>query len=296
MKAINRIFVSLMVASSLLSCSKDNGGEEPSPTPTEAKLTIMSFNLRSSTMKDEGDKSWSSRKTAIQKMVNDKRPAVIGMQEALNDMRKDLKSLLPGYAMLEVPGTGTSKGGNTVLMYDTSAVKMNDYKSFYLSPTPDVPSVNSWNSETQYRTTIWGKFTDRKSSLVFYVADTHMPLYNTPDGVTARNNSAQLNVDRLKSAAGDDATLFIVGDMNCSSSAAGLKNYETWLYAARASYSEQPFSYNAFGGSSQSNLDHIYYRNVSKVTFSTINANYGVPYISDHYPILAEATVKPKAE
>jgi len=284
-----------MVASSLLSCTKEDGGTEPAPTPaTEAKLKIMSFNLRSSSMKDEGDKAWSSRKTAIQKMVNQNQPSVIGMQEALTDMRKDLKALLPGYAMLEVPGTGTSKGGNTVIMYDTSAVKMKDYKSFYLSPTPDVPSVNTWNSETQYRTTIWGKFIDKKSSLVFYVADTHMPLYSTPDGVNARNNSAALNVDRIKSAAGDDATIFIIGDMNCSSSAAGLKNYESWMYAARSSYTVTPFSYNAFGGSSQSNLDHIFYRNVSKITFSTINENYGVSYISDHYPIMAEATVKPK--
>lgn len=292
MKAINRIIIVLVAASSLLSCSKDNGGDEPAPVPTEAQIKIMSFNLRSSTMKDEGDKAWSSRKTAIQKMVQQKRPAVIGMQEAVTEMRKDLKSLLPGYAMLEVPGTGTAKGGNTIIMYDTSAVKMKDYKSFYLSPTPDVPSVNTWNSETQYRTTIWAKFIDKTSSLLFYVADTHMPLYSTPDGVTARNNSAKLNVDRIKSAAGDNAVVFIIGDMNCSSSASGLKNYEEWLYAARGSYSETPFSYNGFGSGSQSNLDHIFYRNVSKISFSTVNESYGVSYISDHYPIMAEATIK----
>ena len=35
------------------------------------------------------------------------------------------------------------------------------------------------------------------------------------------------------------------------------------------------------------NLDHIFYRNTKMaVSFRTLTDNYGVKYVSDHYPIL----------
>lgn len=48
-------------------------------------------------------------------------------------------------------------------------------------------------------------------------------------------------------------------------------------------------SFNGFTTSSLlkgvSSLDHIFYRNFTPLCFKTVNKNYGVPYISDHYPI-----------
>ena len=50
------------------------------------------------------------------------------------------------------------------------------------------------------------------------------------------------------------------------------------------------YSYNNFGEGTPRftwNIDHIFYRKVTPVRFRTINNDgYGVPYISDHFPIL----------
>jgi len=197
--------------------------------------------------------------------------------------------------MMEVPNTGTSKGGNTVMMYDTTKVTLIEKDCFYLSSTPDVPSVNGWNDETQYRTSIWGTFKEKTSGLSFYVLNTHMPLKATEDGITARTNSAKLNVARLKLVLVGNSPVFILGDMNCSQPEKGLNPYLDEAYSpVRKDYGDEPFSYNAFGKSKGSNLDHIFYRNVNRVEFCTVTDNYGVPYISDHYPVYVDATVKIK--
>jgi len=291
MKVI-RIFA---VAAALVAAAACTEKQDPQPEPTTSvNVTIMSFNIRTSTMKDEGDRSWDTRKTAIQKMVNDIQPDVMGMQEATTAQRKDLKALLPDYELLEVPGTGTSKGGNTIIMYKTANLDLVRYQSFYLSSTPDKPSVNGWNEETQYRTTIWAEFQHKTGKQHFFVADTHMPLGSETRDITARTNSANLNVNRMKDKAGDTGILFIIGDMNCSKADAGLQPYYDWMSAARetALRTDSVLSFNNWGGSGKSNLDHIFVRNAVVSEFKTINnSGYGVAYISDHYPVIAKTTL-----
>lgn len=291
---VTRKLLYLFCLTALFACSKQGGGDEPEPTQP-INMTIMSFNLRSNTMSDTGDKAWDVRKDAIKKMMDEIKPAVVGMQEATTQMRKDLNSLLSDYIMKEVPNTGTSKGGNTVIMYRTDDFELLESKSFYLSSTPNIPSVNGWNDETQYRTTIWVKLKHKESNQVIYFADTHMPLNkNTREkGILARNNSATLNVTKLKDAAGEDARVFIVGDMNCNSDDSGLQNYKPWLKNGRetALQKDDILSFNNYGGTGQSNLDHIFYKNVIANKFKTINKNYGVSYISDHYPVILEVSI-----
>lgn len=288
-------------ALSLLLVSCDRPGKDPRPSPVSAaKISVMSFNVRSSTMTaDTGDRSWDKRKYGVQRMVQDVAPDVIGMQEATTAQRKDLVSMLEGYELFEVPGTGTSKGGNAVMMYNTAVLEALQCKSYYLSSTPDKPSVNGWNEETQYRTTIWAQFRHKESGQTFFVANTHMPLGSEDRDNTARVNAANLNVSRMKAVAGEDAVVFIIGDMNCKNAAdgthnAGLVPYYDWMSNARdkAVKTDNILSFNNYGGGSNSNIDHIFYRNVVVSEFRTINYNgYGVTYISDHYPIICYATI-----
>lgn len=297
MKGINLF----LLVSLLAFCACEKPGTDPGgdPAPASVKLSVMSFNVRSATItSDTGDRSWDKRKNAVRNMVKEVMPDVIGMQEATSRQRTDLTALLDGYALFEVPGTGGSKGGNTVIMYNTAVLEALQCKSFYLSSTPDKQSVNGWNEETQYRTTIWAQFRHKESGKVFFLADTHMPLGSEERDNTARINSANLNVSRLKAAAGEDAVVFIIGDMNCSreSNVTGkcLDPYYAWLSNARekAVKTDATYSFNNYGGGSNSNIDFIFYRNVIVSEFRTVSGkDYGVSYISDHYPIICYATI-----
>lgn len=295
MKGINlKLWYLFFLLLLLVSCS-GKGKDQPEPESKPAQISVMSFNVRSSTITaDTGDKNWDKRKYAVQNMVKDVKPDVMGMQEATAKQRQDLVSLLEGYELFEVPGTGTSKGGNTVIMYNTAVLEALQCKSYFLSSTPDKPSVNGWNEETQYRTTIWAQFKHKESGKIFFVADTHMPLGSEARDNTARFNSATLNVTRMKAAAGEDGVLFIIGDMNTSLAEKGLSPYYEWMSGARekAVKTDATLSFNSYGAGSNSNLDHIFYRNAIVSEFRTVSSgNYGVKYISDHYPVICYANI-----
>ena len=131
------------------SSSSDDAGTEGSSNT----LKVMSFNIRCVTSSDTGDKAWDVRKTGCVKMITGIRPDVIGMQEPRTPQRTYLKENLSDYEMLETPGTGTSKGGNSVLLYRKSRFTCLDWGYYFLSDTPDVPSV-AWEA-TQWHTTVW---------------------------------------------------------------------------------------------------------------------------------------------
>lgn len=300
MKVINRIWALLLLPALAACGNKQDPDTPPEPSPAQAKISVMSFNVRSATISETSEERyWSNRKAAVRNMVNEVKPDVMGMQEATTQQRSDLKTLLPDYALFEVPNTGGSKGGNTILMYNTKVLEAVQCKSFYLSSTPDKQSVNGWNEETQYRCTIWAEFRHKASGKTFFVANTHMPLGSEARDNTARVNSANLNVQRMKKAAGDDSVVFIIGDMNCKNSSDGLHNeglvpYYDWMSSARekAVKTDSAKSYNAWGTGSGSIIDHIFYRNAIVSQFTTVNGTgYGVTYISDHYPIVAYATL-----
>ena len=73
-----------------------------------------------------------------------------------------------------------------------------------------------------------------------------------------------------------------------------LDGFFEFMWSAREtapdSEADDVYSYNNFGEGTPRftwNIDHIFYRKVTPVRFRTINNDgYGVPYISDHFPIL----------
>lgn len=289
MKKLKYLLCGITMCALACSSSKDDGGDD---SGSSNSLKVMSFNVRCVTASDTGDKAWDVRKGPCVKMVTSVKPDVIGMQEPRTVQRTYLKDNLPDYEMLETPGTGTSKGGNSVLLYRKSRFTKLDWGYYFLSETPDVPSV-SWEAE-QWHTTVWAHLKEVGTDKEFWIFTTHMPAYAA--NKSAREKSAKLNVAKMKELAGEKATLFIVGDMNCSyatddDSREALTPYYQWMSAGRAiAPAGDAISFNNYGSGTATpkrNLDHIFHRNTKMaVSFRTLTDNYGVTYVSDHYPIL----------
>lgn len=286
-----------------LSCSSgsddDNGGNGGDPGGSPNTLKIMSFNVRYNSTSDTGDTAWDIRRVAAVKMINTVLPDVIGIQEPRTVQRDYLKTNLKNYGFIEVPGTGGGTGGNSCLLYRMDRFSKVEDGYFFLSATPDTPS-RCWSvGDSQWRTSVWIHLKETATGKEFYFLTTHLPvrtdssLSNEPY-VEARINSSNLNISRLKALAGNDAMCFIVGDMNCSEATPegvlALKPYRDWMKAGRdIAPSGDAYSFNNFGkgtATATRNIDHIFYRNAIAMSFSTITNNYGVTYVSDHYPIL----------
>ncbi len=262
-----------------------------------ASLRLMSFNVRYNTPKDTGVLNWEVRKFAIQKFINEIRPDVVGVNEARAEMRKDLLTLLPDYEMIEIEGTGSGKGANAVIIYNPSTVKLLKNDWFFHSATPKEPSM-CWDVTTkQWRGTVWGLFKEKATGKKFYYFCTHLCLGLLPCDLEGKLNSSLLNLDMMQKEAGDKATVFLVGDMNATyleddERRWGLQPYYYWMKDARltAPQTSDAITFNAFGKmeiTRRHMLDYIFYRNAEVLRFETYNEPlWGVPYISDHYPVM----------
>lgn len=320
-KSILKIITSCALccaAMTVLSCGNDapdSPEPEPTPTPTptptpveSSELRIMSFNIRTKTDSDTGDKSWDSRKPAIVSMIKDQRPDVICGQEFNTPQRPYMKEELPEYAMIEIPGTG-STGGNDVLMYRKDRFELVESGYFWLSDTPDTPSKSFSVGDNKYHCSVWATLKDKLSDTEFVAMGTHFPVrtnssYDNTAYIEARLKSAELCLARMRGIAGNDKMCFLMGDMNQAwktskgeDNADGqriLGTIKAWMKEARTEVKDNTpsgvTSYNSYGsGAMNPNriIDHIFYRNAEGIDFTTITKSYNnIRYISDHYPIM----------
>lgn len=279
------------------------GSEPKTPAQNDAPLKVMSFNIRYVTSADVGDNAWTARTEPCAKMIKDENPDIIGLQEFHVEHRTDLLPLID--STYNIYGawmdTEDAVSGSTSILFRKDRFKVKDQGFFWLSETPDEPSRPTWNAtDTQYRTASWVILSDKTSGREFMVCDTHLP-YKTADN-EARAACAQLILERIKGIADEKATVFLTGDMNASchltdgrrASIAPFLNY--FFDAKRKVRDLTPTvtSFNSFGSSAAKatwDIDHIYYRNAKGIDYKVVNyAGYGVPYVSDHYPIVLNCT------
>ncbi len=264
-----------------------------------SEVKVMGFNIRYNSPKDTGETSWDVRKTAVQKFIREIQPDVVAVGEARTSMRNDLKTLLPEYGQIEIAGTGSRSGANTILIYNKNTVEPLKEGWFFHSDTPEKPSRCWQHSTGQWRGTCWGKFKEKSTGKDFYFFATHLCLGIKNHDLEAKLNSAVLNVMKMKEIAGEDAPVFIAGDMNASREADdirrwGLQPFHLWMKDGRdVPVTDHEPTFNGFGKiklTPRHVLDYIYYRNAKVSKFENFNKpDWGVPYISDHYPTMITA-------
>ena len=155
---------------------KPQPGDEPeepvNPGLEDNQLRVMSFNVRYSSG-DDGANSWDNRKKAVPAMFADQQPTVLGVQEARLDQKTYMDENCAGYKSVGVGRTdGQNAGEFMAIYYLADAVKLEKWGTFWLSDTPDVPSVG-WDAST-YRTATWALFTHYKSGRKFFYVNTHI--------------------------------------------------------------------------------------------------------------------------
>lgn len=51
-------------------------------------------------------------------------------------------------------------------------------------------------------------------------------------------------------------------------------------------FSDNKLTYNAYGKGKANQIDHFFVRKLRPLAFRTLDGDYGVPYVSDHYPVM----------
>lgn len=281
-------------------CSSSDAGngageEESQPKPQLKEYTdisVISFNIRVDNAAD-GTNVWRNRRDAVVTMIERERPMLLGLQEAQPHQITYLSEHCPDYAWYGLgrdtgkvpPATDSYAAEETMaIFWRTAELELLDKGTFWLSETPDQVS-KGWDASYR-RTCTWAGFRHRKSGQTCYFFNTHLD----NDGKVAREESIKLLVSRMKTINSKRRVSFLTADFNSNVTDACFAPLHVYMRDARANaaVSDDYPSWNGYGAST-GRLDHVFFSgdNCTAREFRTLRGDYGVPYISDHYPVAA---------
>lgn len=246
-------------------------------------LKVMSYNIRLSLV-DDGEHHWNIRKPASIAMIDSLRPDVFGVQESVKEQVDFLLENLPFYAKVGVAREdGDSVGEFSAIFYIKDKYDVLQNGTFWLSETPDVPSFG-WDA-AHMRIVTWGEFRNKKTGKTFFVFNTHFDHI----GKTARLESARLLIQKIGELTSGAPVVFVTGDFNATIDDPLFDPVMNHFLDVRqeAPFTDTLSTYNGWGTYRGSPIDHIFYRGVKALSYRTVTDDFGVPFISDHYPILA---------
>ncbi len=259
------------------------------------KTSVMSFNIRLQFPADTGKYNWESRKNGCVKAIRKYSPDILGLQEASFGQKLFMMNSLQRYIMIDgsaKPGTVNEKTESAFnpIFFRTDRFELLDYGSFWLNED-QTSGEKGWDAGYA-RTAGWVKLRFRKSGQIIFFFNTHFD--NT--GTEARRESSSLVAGRIKEIAGDNAVVFLTGDLNATSEDKALRPLKAYLKesAKTVKKADTTPSFNDFGrkGAKPQRIDHIFHRNAEARTFSVVSERkYGVEFISDHYPVYSEFVI-----
>ena len=281
-------------------CSSSDAGNgageeesQPKPQPKEyTDISVISFNIRVDNAAD-GTNVWRNRRDAVVTMIERERPKQLGLQEAQPHQITYLSEHCPDYAWYGLgrdtgkvpPATDSYAAEETMaIFWRTAELELLDKGTFWLSETPDQVS-KGWDASYR-RTCTWAGFRHKKSGQTCYFFNTHLD----NDGKVAREESIKLLVSRMKTINSKRRVSFLTADFNSNVTDACFAPLHVYMRDARANaaVSDDYPSWNGYGAST-GRLDHVFFSgdNCTAREFRTLRGDYGVPYISDHYPVAA---------
>lgn len=259
------------------------------------EIKIMSFNVRTKTSETDPANNWDNRKVACVELIKDQRPSVIGFQEAQytlqwSYLKEQLASIYDGYGVNRDTGDESGKGEVMGILYDKNTVEKIDGGTFWLSETPNTPSKGFGANYSRNAT--WGLFKHIPSGKTFYYINTHLDHQVANAQIEGMKLISQ-HFEEYK----DVYPIFLTGDLNITAANVALDPIESYMYNARyaapSSYSDFKNTYNGWKVGGKGIIDHIYCsNNLRVVEYHTIDDDYGVPFVSDHYPIYAIVKLK----
>ena len=251
-------------------------GDGPQP------IKLISYNLRNSGARD-GDNAWMKRRHATPQMIRQEAPDVFGVQEGLIDQLQYIDTECPQYARVGVGRDDGSEGGEIMAVYYLrDRFELVDSGTLWLSETPSEVS-RGWDGACN-RTMTWVHLREKATGKEFYYFNTHLD----HKGEAARREGVKLVVRKVLEIAGRKAGVVVGGDLNSTIDDRIFDPLRKFMTPARekAPVTDRKGTYNGWGQAPNSMvIDHLFVRNMRCLSYRTLDGDYGVPYISDHYPI-----------
>jgi endonuclease/exonuclease/phosphatase family metal-dependent hydrolase len=248
----------------------------------------ISYNIRYDGHSDLAP-DWSERKTPIMAQLQNERPTIIGFQEVLANQLKDLQQELPTFKYVGVGrDDGKEAGEFTPIFYDTTRYKLLQCGTFWLSPTPEVPS-KGWDAALNRICTfalVESKYDGKK----LWVLNTHFDHL----GTDARLHSGELLVEKFAEFTQEVAAPFLLlGDFNSEPDSPVYKLLTASLHDLSCSKRHRELcstpTFNAFTISETDDkiIDYFFgSAEIIPMKYMVLHTPFDRSYPSDHFPLV----------
>jgi endonuclease/exonuclease/phosphatase family metal-dependent hydrolase len=250
---------------------------------------LATFNIRWDNPNDLGN-LWKDRATQVIQLIQFHQIGIVGTQEVLAHQLNQLNEGL-GYASIGVGrDDGATKGEFSPIHYDPTRYKLEDSGTFWLSPSPEVPS-KGWDAALN-RICSWAKFTSA-DGFRFYVFNVHYDHI----GQQAREESSKLVLSKIDEINQEGLPVIWMGDFNVEPENPAYQvifKKENWKDARLISKLPSYGPKGTFTGFDWDRMptgiiDHIFVQGKLEVLrHGILTDNYGKKYPSDHFPVLVE--------
>lgn len=260
----------------------------------QQEIKVMSFNIRLDVASD-GENRWDLRKEKVAGLMNYYAPDFIGSQEVLHHQLTYLVQNLPGYGFIGGGrDDGKEAGEYSCIFYNQNNFTLIQQQTFWLSPTPGIPS-KGWDAALN-RVCTYGLFKNKKTKQLIWVFNTHFDHI----GTVARQESAKLIIQKIAEVNTKNYPVVLTGDFNLKPEEQPVQYISSKMHNAR-SVSKLVYgnadTWNGFKFMEQpkGTIDYIFINHHEKLSvakFATLTDSYDLKYPSDHFPIMATLLLK----
>ena len=226
-------------------------------------------------------------------MLDEQRPDVVGLQEALSYQVEYLDEFVDNYKYVGVGrDNGKQKGEYNPIFYRKERFNLLRSGTFWLSPTPADPSYG-WGAACR-RIATWAILQEKTTMKSIIVLNTHLDHISEE----ARANGAALIKERL-SRMNNELPVVVTGDMNSDDNSTAYAKFATAIFPMQdacktAKRKKGPdYTFHGFGQlpqDSRTKIDYIFLSsqiNVKK--FTNYDGSLGEGrYLSDHNALTAD--------
>ncbi|KAF2519251.1 endonuclease/exonuclease/phosphatase family protein [Flavobacterium salilacus subsp. salilacus] len=253
-------------------------------------IKVMSYNIRLD-VESDGENRWDNRKEFLTQQVKFYEPDFMGVQEALP--KQMIHLLLYFNNQYDAIGVGRDdgkyEGEYSAIFYNIKKYKVVQQSTFWLSETPDAPSMG-WDAACK-RICTYGLFEDLKTKQKIWVFNTHFDHV----GTVARKESAQLILKKIKELNKQNYPFVLTGDFNLEPNSEPITTIKTELKDSKdlAKLTFGPsgtFNGFEFNKPVTRRIDYIFTptEGVEVLKYAVLSDSEDCRYPSDHLPVYVE--------
>ena len=245
---------------------------------TSNNISVVSYNIRCDNPSDKNEKSWKYRAGLVAEILQTASPSIICMQEVKHSQLKFLKRYLAGYDCVYTFRDNYYLSECLPIFYRTDLYELINFKTFWLSDTPEEMS-NTWQGY-YFRICTYAVLKEKATNKCFVVANTHLD-YKTNE---IKLKSVKLINQKLNALS---LPTIVMGDFNSTQQNNAIKEMKNYYSDAGTDFEDVNQSTN-FSNNKLKKIDYIFQKGFDVINYNVITTTFNGIYASDHFPIYAE--------